>query len=118
MPTQVVHLRTDARPRPRSYDRGTPTTPAPAPPWLAGNSVRQSRGYAERLTAQAATRAVTVERLRIARETHDTVAHSIGIIALRAGTAARVTTTRPEAAREAMRAVEREGPGPAGDPGL
>ena len=117
MPTQVVHLRTDARPRPRSYDRGTPTTPPPAPAWLAGNSVRQSRGYAERLTAQAAT-AVTVERLRIARETHDTVAHSIGIIALRAGAAARVTTTRPEAAREAMRAVEREGPGPAGDPGL
>ena len=77
--------------------------------WLVGNSVRQSRAYAERLTASAATQAVTVERLRIAREMHDTVAHSIGIIALQAGAAARVTTTQPEAAREAMRAVEREG---------
>jgi signal transduction histidine kinase len=40
---------------------------------------------------------------------HDTVAHSIGIIALQAGAAVRVTTTQPEAAREAMRAVEHEG---------
>ncbi|MER7642621.1 sensor histidine kinase [Streptomyces sp. NPDC126522] len=77
--------------------------------WLIGNSVRQSRAYTERLTVQAATQAVTVERLRIAREMHDTVAHSIGIIALQAGAAARVTTTRPEVAREAMRAVEHEG---------
>jgi signal transduction histidine kinase len=77
--------------------------------WLIGNSVRQNRAYAERLTTQAATQAVTAERLRIAREMHDTVAHSIGIIALQAGAAARVTTTQPEAAREAMRAVETEG---------
>ncbi|MFI5884358.1 sensor histidine kinase [Streptomyces sp. NPDC051554] len=77
--------------------------------WLIGNSVRQNRDYAERLTTQAATQAVTAERLRIAREMHDTVAHSIGIIALQAGAAARVTTTQPEAAREAMRAVETEG---------
>lgn len=77
--------------------------------WLIGNSVRQGRAYAERLTAQTATQAVTAERLRIAREMHDTVAHSIGIIALQAGAAARVTTTQPEAAREAMRAVEHEG---------
>jgi signal transduction histidine kinase len=77
--------------------------------WLIGNSVRQNRAYAERLTTQGATQAVTAERLRIAREMHDTVAHSIGIIALQAGAAARVTTTQPEAAREAMRAVEHEG---------
>ena len=77
--------------------------------WLIGNSVRQNRAYTERLTTQAATQAVTAERLRIAREMHDTVAHSIGIIALQAGAAARVTTTQPEAAREAMRAVEHEG---------
>ncbi|MFJ5307364.1 sensor histidine kinase [Streptomyces sp. NPDC088350] len=77
--------------------------------WLIGNSVRQNRAYTERLTTQAATQAVTAERLRIAREMHDTVAHSIGIIALQAGAAARVTTTQPEAAREAMRAVETEG---------
>ncbi|MEU6121568.1 histidine kinase [Streptomyces sp. NPDC047123] len=82
---------------------------AAAVAWLAGNSVRQARAYAERLGAQAAAQAVTAERLRIAREMHDTVAHSIGIIALQAGAAARVVETQPAGAREAMIAVERAG---------
>ncbi|MEV7193634.1 histidine kinase [Streptomyces sp. NPDC093510] len=77
--------------------------------WLAGNSVRQARAYTERLGAQAAAQAVTAERLRIAREMHDTVAHSIGIIALQAGAAARVVETQPAGAREAMIAVEQAG---------
>jgi signal transduction histidine kinase len=77
--------------------------------WLLGNSAHQSRVHAERLTAEHAAQAVTAERLRIAREMHDTVAHSIGIIALQAGAASRVATTRPEAALAAMRAVENEG---------
>ncbi|AJE40592.1 sensor histidine kinase [Streptomyces nodosus] len=77
--------------------------------WLLGRSAHQVRAHAERLSAQAAAQAVTTERLRIAREMHDTVAHSIGIIALQAGAATRVATTQPEAAREAMRAVETTG---------
>ncbi|MFC3578016.1 sensor histidine kinase [Streptomyces yaanensis] len=77
--------------------------------WLLGNSAHQARVHAERMSAQTAAQAVTAERLRIAREMHDTVAHSIGIIALQAGAAARVATTQPEAAREAMRAVETTG---------
>lgn len=77
--------------------------------WLVGNSVRQARAYTERLGAQAAAQAVTAERLRIAREMHDTVAHSIGIIALQAGAAARVVETQPAGAREAMVAVEKAG---------
>ncbi|MCF3124582.1 histidine kinase dimerization/phosphoacceptor domain-containing protein, partial [Streptomyces arenae] len=77
--------------------------------WLVGNSVRQTRLHTERLGAQAAAQAVTAERLRIAREMHDTVAHSIGIIALQAGAAARVVETQPAGAREAMVAVERAG---------
>ncbi|MFF4251964.1 sensor histidine kinase [Streptomyces sp. NPDC001663] len=77
--------------------------------WLLGNSSHQSRAHAERLSAEHAAQAVTTERLRIAREMHDTVAHSIGIIALQAGAASRVATTRPEAALAAMRAVENEG---------
>ncbi|MFE7170833.1 sensor histidine kinase [Streptomyces sp. NPDC057616] len=77
--------------------------------WLLGNSAHQARVHAERLGAEHAARAVTAERLRIAREMHDTVAHSIGIIALQAGAASRVATTRPEAALAAMRAVENEG---------
>ncbi|MFJ2768988.1 sensor histidine kinase [Streptomyces sp. NPDC087300] len=77
--------------------------------WLVGKSVRQSRVYARRMSEQAATQAVTAERLRIAREMHDTVAHSIGIIALQAGAAARVVETQPARAREAMVAVETAG---------
>ncbi|MEV6941355.1 sensor histidine kinase [Streptomyces sp. NPDC051172] len=77
--------------------------------WLLGSSAHQSRVHAERLSAEHAAQAVTAERLRIAREMHDTVAHSIGIIALQAGAASRVSTTRPEAALAAMRAVENEG---------
>ncbi|MGW1747827.1 sensor histidine kinase [Streptomyces sp. NPDC002092] len=77
--------------------------------WLLGNSTHQSRVHAERLSAEHAAQAVTAERLRIAREMHDTVAHSIGIIALQAGAASRVATAHPEAALAAMRAVENEG---------
>jgi signal transduction histidine kinase len=77
--------------------------------WLIGNSVRQVRQYAQRLSAQAAAQAVTTERLRIARELHDMVANSIGIIALQAGAAARVIDTQPAEAREAMIAVETTG---------
>ncbi|MGY6018480.1 sensor histidine kinase [Streptomyces spinosirectus] len=77
--------------------------------WLLGNSAHRTRAHAAQLSAEHAARAVTAERLRIAREMHDTVAHSIGIIALQAGAASRVATTRPDAALAAMRAVENEG---------
>ncbi|MEU1665902.1 sensor histidine kinase [Streptomyces sparsogenes] len=77
--------------------------------WLVGNSIRQSRLHTEELHARAAAQAVTDERLRIAREMHDTVAHSIGIIALQAGAAARVIETQPGRAREAMLTVEKTG---------
>ncbi|MFD3696326.1 sensor histidine kinase [Streptomyces sp. NPDC058646] len=77
--------------------------------WLIGNSVHQARAHTEDLHARAAVQAVTAERLRIAREMHDTVAHSIGIIALQAGAAARVVGTQPERAREAMLTVEQAG---------
>lgn len=77
--------------------------------WLVGNSVHQARAHTEELHARAAAQAVTAERLRIAREMHDTVAHSIGIIALQAGAAARVVETQPARAREAMLTVEKAG---------
>ncbi|MDV5143330.1 sensor histidine kinase [Streptomyces sp. SBC-4] len=81
--------------------------------WLVGRSVHQSRGYEEEVrrqfSEQVAARAVASERLRIARELHDSVAHSIGIIALQAGAAARVVQARPDEARVAMVAVERAG---------
>lgn len=73
---------------------------------LLGYSIRQARDYARRLSEQTAARAVVAERLRISRELHDQVAHSVGVIALQAGAAARVIGTRPDAAREALRVIE------------
>jgi signal transduction histidine kinase len=74
--------------------------------WLTGDSVRRAREYAGRLRAHAAAEAVTAERLRISRELHDMVAHSIGIIALQSGAAARVMDTQPQRARTALHEVE------------
>ncbi|MGW8378315.1 sensor histidine kinase [Streptomyces sp. ODS28] len=74
--------------------------------WLLGNSARQSRLHARRASAQAAVQAVTDERLRIARELHDVVAHTLGIVALQAGAARRVIDSRPQQAREALGEVE------------
>ncbi|MFD0149631.1 sensor histidine kinase [Streptomyces sp. NPDC055721] len=74
--------------------------------WLLGRSERQAREYAEQNRAQVAAQAVTAERLRIAREMHDTVAHSIGIVALQAGAARRVIDTQPEGARQALAEIE------------
>ena len=46
------------------------------------------------------------ERLRIARELHDIVAHSIGVIAIQAGAGRRVFDARPDEARDALAAIE------------
>lgn len=96
-----------------AHDSGTAAEPflalTVAIAWLVGHSVHQARAHTEELNARAAAEAVTAERLRIAREMHDTVAHSIGIIALQAGAAVRVVETQPARAREAMLAVEQEG---------
>ena len=74
--------------------------------WLIGNSIRQARGRTELVRAQAAAQTVMAERLRIARELHDIVAHSIGIIAIQAGAGHRVFDASPDEARDALAAIE------------
>ncbi|TDB93554.1 sensor histidine kinase [Actinomadura sp. 7K534] len=74
--------------------------------WMVGNSVRGRREHAETLREQATAQAVAEERLRIARELHDMVAHSIGIIAIQAGVGGRVIETQPAEARNALNAIE------------
>ncbi|MER5931703.1 sensor histidine kinase [Streptomyces sp. NPDC002054] len=74
--------------------------------WTVGHSVRERREHAAALRARAAEQAVTAERLRIARELHDMVAHSIGVIAIQAGVGRRVIDTQPSEARNSLAAIE------------
>ncbi|MFF4894451.1 sensor histidine kinase [Micromonospora chersina] len=61
---------------------------------------------AERTREEEARARVDAERLRIAREVHDTVAHAIAIINVQSGVTAHVLDKRPEVAREALQAIE------------
>jgi signal transduction histidine kinase len=74
--------------------------------WLIGNSIRQAQARSELVRTQAAAQSALAERLRIARELHDSVAHSVGIIAIQAGAGRRVFDTSPAEARDALAAIE------------
>ena len=75
--------------------------------WVLGYAIRTRRDYvaelkdrAARLEAQEgerAARAVLDERLRIARELHDVIGHSISLITVQAEAAARAARTDPDA---------------------
>jgi signal transduction histidine kinase len=77
-------------------------------PWLFGRVVRARRLRliaAEREQEQRARIAVADERSRIARELHDVVAHSVGVIVVQAEGARRVFDRDPERAREALDSI-------------
>ncbi len=95
--------------------------------WLAGENLRARRARrqheldeahrqaerraeeAHRLIQQQAEeerRTVAAERLRIARDLHDVVAHSMSVIAVQAGVAHHVIEERPEVARAALGSIE------------
>ncbi|MDF9817036.1 histidine kinase [Streptomyces sp. SPB162] len=67
---------------------------------------RERREHAVALRSQEVAEAVAAERLRIARELHDMVAHSIAIIAIQAGAGSQIIETRPAEAGEALRVIE------------
>jgi signal transduction histidine kinase len=74
--------------------------------WLIGHSIRQAQARAELVRVQASAQAAMAERLRIARDMHDIVAHSIGVIAIQAGAGRRVFDASPGEARDALAAIE------------
>jgi signal transduction histidine kinase len=75
--------------------------------WMTGWAVQQRRAYAARLREQVASAAVTEERLRIARELHDVVAHSMTVVAVQAGFGEYVFDQDPGEARAALGAIQR-----------
>ncbi|MEV4806674.1 histidine kinase [Nonomuraea sp. NPDC049421] len=74
--------------------------------WTIGRAVQERRSYAAREAERLAAQAVTEERLRLARELHDVVTHSVGLIAIKAGVANHVLASRPQEAHDALRVIE------------
>jgi signal transduction histidine kinase len=86
------------------------TTPIAA--WFVGRAVRISRGraaVARKQGVELAERAVTEERRHIARELHDVVTHSLGVVVLQAQGARRFLDEREPEVAQALDAIERSG---------
>lgn len=74
--------------------------------WVTGDAVRTMRGYERRLAVQEQERARAEERLRLSREVHDVVSHSLSAIAVQAGVARVVLDQQPAQAGVALAAIE------------
>ncbi|MGX7674657.1 sensor histidine kinase [Plantactinospora sp. DSM 117369] len=74
--------------------------------WILGRAVRERRAYASRSAAELARQATVDERLRISRELHDIVAHSMSVITVKAAIANHVAESRPQEVRDALRDIE------------
>jgi signal transduction histidine kinase len=84
--------------------------------WAVGMAAGQQQRYAgalvahrEALAVQQAREASAAERLRLARDLHDVVAHSMSAVTVQAAYGNLVFTERPDEARAALGAVETTG---------
>ena len=87
--------------------------------WVLGDNLGTRREYTRALEERAerlergreveAARARAEEQARIARELHDVIAHNVSVMVVQAAAANDVFDSRPERAREALRAIETSG---------
>jgi signal transduction histidine kinase len=76
---------------------------------FGGIAIASRRAYVTSIQARAdqdARRGIDEERLRIARELHDVVAHTMATINVQAGVAVHVLTDRPDVAAEALQTIK------------
>jgi signal transduction histidine kinase len=84
--------------------------------WFVGDAVAARRRYVAGLAEQAerqraaeverARQDIREERVRIARELHDVVAHTLAVMTVQAGVGRRLMDRRPEAASAALESIE------------
>lgn len=81
--------------------------------WFVGDSVAARRAALvdqaeqQRVTeAERASQAIREERVRIARELHDILAHSLAVMTVQAGVGRRLMAMRPEEASLALESIE------------
>lgn len=74
--------------------------------WGIGRVIRWRRLIQADLARRMARDAVADERLRIARELHDIVGHSMSLIAVKATVANHITDERPDQTRAALQLIE------------
>ena len=86
---------------------------AAVPAWVAGDVVRVRRSYRQRLELESRRRAAeqegrvrAEERLRLSRDVHDVVSHSLSVIAVRSGVARLLLDEQPGEARAALATIE------------
>jgi signal transduction histidine kinase len=70
--------------------------------WLTGDAVRRRRAEATRQQQQA----LAEQRLEIARELHDVIAHAMSVVAVQAGVGSHLIATRPAEAARSLSAIE------------
>jgi len=81
--------------------------------WFVGDVVRTRRGFAAALAAEEArlareadARVRAEERLRVSRDVHDVVSHTLSLVAVRAGVGRLLLDDDPEQARAALTTIE------------
>lgn len=84
--------------------------------WFIGYSVRERTKYLsfqqeqalrrQRAEQERSSQALREERVRIARELHDVVAHSLGVVTLQAGVGRKIGSQQPAETVRALQAIE------------